>query len=76
MSNKDRSIHPPPEKPGGEGWLANADQQKIVQFKPDAPTARGVGNPADISLGAGLPNSPVTQRVGKAHPPNGPNSFS
>mgnify|MGYP001225207718 FL=1 len=41
MSIKDRSIHPPPEKHDEEGWLANADQGKIVQFKPDAPTAHG-----------------------------------
>ena len=26
-----------PAKPGGEGWLVNA-QQKVVQFKPDAST--------------------------------------
>ena len=28
MPIKDRSINIPPEKPDGEGWLANADQQK------------------------------------------------
>ena len=27
-----------PAKPGGEGWLVNAQQQKVVQFKPDAST--------------------------------------
>ena len=41
MPIKDQSIHPPPEKADGEGWLANADLQKIVQFKPDVPTAHG-----------------------------------
>ncbi len=41
MPIKDRSTHPPPEKPDGEGWLANADQQKIVQFMHDRPTAHG-----------------------------------
>ena len=25
-------------KAGGEGWLVNAQQQKVVQFKPDAST--------------------------------------
>ena len=39
MPSKDRATHDPQEKSGGEGWLANADQQKIVQFKPDAKTA-------------------------------------
>ena len=41
MPNRDLATNPSPEKPDGEGWLANADQQKIVQFKPDAPTAHG-----------------------------------
>ena len=27
-----------PAKPGGEGWLVNAQQQKVAQFKPDAST--------------------------------------
>ena len=27
-----------PAKAGGEGWLVNAQQQKVVQFKPDAST--------------------------------------
>ena len=39
MPSKDRATLDPPEKPGGEGWLANADLQKIVQFKPDSATA-------------------------------------
>ena len=39
MPSKDRATHDPLEKSGGEGWLTNADQQKIVQFKPDAATA-------------------------------------
>ena len=30
-----------PEKTGGEGWLVNSDQQKVVQFLPDASTAHG-----------------------------------
>ena len=28
-----------PVSAGGEGWLVNADQHKVVQFKPDTPTA-------------------------------------
>ena len=38
MPSKDRAKHDPPEKLGGEGWLANADKQRIVQFMPDAAT--------------------------------------
>ena len=37
MPNKDRPLvdrHPP--KPGGEGWLVNAQEQLVVQFKPDS----------------------------------------
>ncbi|QNI50177.1 conserved hypothetical protein (DUF1651) [Synechococcus sp. RS9915] len=30
-----------PAKAGGEGWLVNEQQQKVVQFKPDEPTAHG-----------------------------------
>ena len=41
MPNKDRSFHEAPEKPGGEGWLYSEQQQKVVQFIPDAPTAHG-----------------------------------
>ena len=33
-----RATHEPPEQPGGEGWLVSAEQQKVVQFKPDAST--------------------------------------
>ena len=42
MSIKDRSPHPPPEKPDGEGWLANADQQReaIIDRAPAATRAR------------------------------------
>jgi len=36
MPQKDRATNPPPEKPSGEGWLLNTDQQKVVQFKPDS----------------------------------------
>ena len=34
-----RATHEPPEQPGGEGWLVSAEQQKVVQFKPEASTA-------------------------------------
>ena len=30
-----------PEKPGGEGWLVNDQQQLACQFKPDSPSAHG-----------------------------------
>jgi hypothetical protein len=39
MPNKALATNPSSDKSGGEGWLANADQQKIVQFKPDSATA-------------------------------------
>ena len=39
MPNKNRSFHEAPEKAGGEGWLYSEQQQKVVQFKPDASTA-------------------------------------
>ena len=41
MPSKYRSFHEAPEQAGGEGWLYSEQQQKIVQFKPDAPTAHG-----------------------------------
>ena len=41
MPLKDRSINPPLEKPGGEGWLENSQQQLACQFRPDAPSAHG-----------------------------------
>ena len=39
MPIKTRSTNPPPEKPDGEGWLLNCDQQKVVQFLPDKASA-------------------------------------
>ena len=33
-----RATNEPPEQPGGEGWLVSAEQQKVVQFKPDTAT--------------------------------------
>ena len=38
MPNKNRSFHEAPEKAGGEVWLYSEQQQKVVQFKPDAST--------------------------------------
>ena len=38
MPNKDRATNPPPEKPGGEGWLVSPEQQLLCQFKPDTAT--------------------------------------
>ena len=29
------------DKPGGEAWLVNGDQQLVVQFKPDSSTNHG-----------------------------------
>nr|WP_115093539.1 DUF1651 domain-containing protein [Synechococcus sp. UW106] len=38
MPSKDRATNPPPEKPGGEGWLVSLEQQLLCQFKPDSAT--------------------------------------
>ena len=38
MPSKDRATNPPPETPGGEGWLVSAEQQLLCQFKPDSAT--------------------------------------
>ena len=38
MANKDRSNHEPPQKPGGEDWLYNEQQQKLCHFKPSMAT--------------------------------------
>ena len=35
---RNRATHEPAQQPGGEGWLVNPEQQKVVQFKPDAAT--------------------------------------
>ena len=34
-----RPTHEPPGQSGGEGWLVNPEQQKVVQFKLEAATA-------------------------------------
>ena len=38
MSKESFRYKDSPSKTGGEGWLVNAQQQKVVQFKPDAST--------------------------------------
>ena len=59
MANKDRATNPPPEKPGGEGWLVSPEQQLLCQFKPDSATVHaqwGVGtaiNPDHVSHAPG-----------------------
>ena len=40
MPNRNRITKEPPVKSGGEGWLVNAAQQLLVQFKPDTPSAQ------------------------------------
>ena len=42
-----------PANPGGEGWLVNAQQQKVVQFKPDASTVHAEWVALFESLGRG-----------------------
>ena len=39
IGNKPTNAREPddnPEKPGGEGWLVNDQEQLVCQFKPDA----------------------------------------
>ena len=38
MAKKGRSFHEAPAKPGGEGWLFNQQQERLVHFKPEAST--------------------------------------
>ena len=38
MPSKDSATDPPPEKPGGEGWLVSPEQQLLFKFKPDSAT--------------------------------------
>ena len=40
MPNRNQITKEPPVKSGGEGWLVNAAQQLLVQFKPDTPSAQ------------------------------------
>ena len=50
MPHTDRTTNPPPEKPGGEGWLVSPEQQLLCQFKPDTATVHaqwGVGTAID-----------------------------
>ena len=66
-----RATHEPPEQPGGEGWLVSAEQQKVVQFKPDASTAHAqVGGGAHLQLdsaqSAGAPD-PATDAAAQRH---------
>ena len=44
-----------PAKAGGERWLVNAQQQKVVQFKPDASTVHAEWVALVESLGRGAP---------------------
>ena len=39
MPNKDPGFHEAPAKPGGEGWLFNKQQERLVHFKPAMATA-------------------------------------
>ena len=39
MPNRNRSTHEPPEKPEGEGWLYNEQQQLLTQFRATAASA-------------------------------------
>ena len=62
-----------PAKPGGEGWLVNAQQQKVVQFKPDASTVHaewvalveslGRGEPGDWLFPSNKRNGPLTRQA-------------
>ena len=73
MPNKDRSFHELPEKAGGEGWLYSEQQQKVVQFKPDASTVHaewvalveslGRGEPGDWLFPCNKRNGPLTRQA-------------
>ncbi len=41
MLNRSPSPFEAFDKPQGEGWLVNGDQQLVVQFKPDPSTTHG-----------------------------------
>ena len=67
MPNKNRSFHEAPEKAGGEGWLYSEQQQKVVQFKPDASTVHAEWVALVESLGRGEPGDwlfPINKRNG------------
>ena len=55
-----RSTYLTLEKTISEGWLANADQLKILQFTSDRPMVHGqwVSNPADSSSSATTQRNP------------------
>ena len=73
MPNKNRSFHEAPEKAGGEGWLYSEQQQKVVQFKPDASTVHaewvalveslGRGEPGDWLFPSNKRNGPLTRQA-------------
>ena len=73
MPNKNRSFHEAPEKAGGEGWLYSEQQQKVVQFKPDASTVHaewvalveslGRGEPGDWLVPSNKRNGPLTRQA-------------
>ena len=73
MPNKERSFHESPEKAGGEGWLYSEQQQKVVQFKPDASTVHaewvalveslGRGEPGDWLFPSNKRNGPLTRQA-------------
>ena len=62
-----------PAKAGGESWLMNAQQQKVVQFKPDASTVHaewvalveslGRGEPGDWLFPSNKRNGPLTRQA-------------
>jgi len=41
MTNRYRASYEPPPKGGGEGWLVNGDEQLLVRFSNENPTAHG-----------------------------------
>ena len=73
MPNKNRNFHEAPEKAGGEGWLYSEQQQKVVQFKPDASTVHaewvalveslGRGEPGDWLFPSNKRNGPLTRQA-------------
>ena len=41
MLNRYRASYEPPPRGGGEGWLVNGDEQLLVRFSNENPTAHG-----------------------------------
>ena len=58
-----RATNPPPEKPGGEGWLYSGQQQRLCHFKPAMATVHAQWvEVRTFSWVPPHPPAPMTQR--------------